>query len=101
MTFRPDWMNRLRVTYRGERDRFDGNTTNAYQNQIDDYAVVDWISRKKLSKKGTLSFGINNLFNKQYHNVFTQTVVTARVYDNTRYAASSGATAFVSYEHAW
>jgi iron complex outermembrane receptor protein len=98
---RADWTNRLQVTYSGERDRFNGNTTNAYQNRINDYAVVDWISQKKLGKRGTLSFGVNNLLNKQYHNVFAQTLVTARVYDNTRYAASTGATAFVSYQHAW
>lgn len=97
----PDWTNRVQVTYSGKRDRFGGDTSNTYQNPIDDYAVVDWLSQKRLSKQGKLVFGINNLFNKQYHNVFAQTVVTPGVYDNTRYAASTGATAHISYKHAW
>lgn len=97
----PDWMNRVQLTYSAERDRFDGNTTGTYQNRIDDYALVDWVSRLKLSKKGDLSFGVSNLFNKQYHNVFAQTVVTPGVYGNDVYAAASGATAFVSYKHTW
>lgn len=97
----PTWMNRLQVTYSGMRDRFNGNTTNLYKNRIEDYAVLDWLSQYRLSKRGTLTFGINNLLNKQYHNVFAQTLVTPGVYDNTRYAAASGATAHVSYRHAW
>lgn len=97
----PTWMNRLQLTYSGVRDRFNGNTTNLYKNRIEDYAVLDWLSQYRLSTRGTLTFGINNLFNKQYHNVFAQTVVTPGVYDNTRYAAASGATAYLSYKHAW
>lgn len=97
----PTWTNRLQLTYSGVRDRFNGNTTNLYKNRIEDYAVLDWLSQYRLSTRGTLSFGINNLLNKQYHNVLAQTVVTPGVYDNTRYAAASGATAYLSYEHAW
>lgn len=97
----PTWMNRLQLTYSGERDRFNGNTTEAYKNKIEDYAVVDWLSQLKVSKRGTLTFGINNLLNKQYHNVFAQTLVTSGVYNNTRYAAASGATAHLSYKHSW
>jgi iron complex outermembrane receptor protein len=97
----PTWMNRLQVLYSGERDRFGGNTTGTYMNPIEDYAVVDWLSEKRLSKQSTLTFGINNLLNNQYHSVFAQTVVTPRVYDNTRYAAASGATAHLSYKYVW
>lgn len=97
----PDWLNRLQVTYSGERDRFNGDTTGRYKNRVEAYAVLDWLSQYRVSKRGTLTFGINNLLNKQYHNVFAQTLVTPGVYDNTRYAAASGATAHLSYRHVW
>lgn len=97
----PGWTNRVQLTYSAERDRFNGNTTTIYQNKIEDYALVDVISQKKIGKQGVLTLGVNNLFNKQYFNVFSQTVVTPGVYDNTRYAAATGATAYISYKHTW
>lgn len=97
----PHWSNRLQVLYSGKRDRFPAGSTTPYQNAIDAYAVVDWISEYRVSDKGTLKFGITNLLNNQYHSVFAQTVVTPGVYGNTAYAASPGAALHVSYKHAW
>lgn len=97
----PRWSNRLQVIYSGKRDRFAAGSTTPYQNPIDAYSIVDWISEYRVSPKGTLKFGITNLLNNQYHNVFAQTVVTPGVYGNTAYAASPGAALHVSYKHAW
>lgn len=95
------WFNRLQLAYSGVRDRFASTSTSPYQNRIEDYAVLDWMSQYKVSKKGTLTFGINNLLNRQYHNTFAQTVVTPGVYGNVAYAAASGAAFHASYKHAW
>lgn len=97
----PIWFNRLQLAYSGVRDRFPSSSTSPYQNRIEDYAVLDWMSQYKVSKQGTLTFGVNNLLNNQYHHVFSQTVVTPRVYGNTAYAAASGATLHATYKHAW
>ncbi|WP_187272337.1 TonB-dependent receptor [Zeimonas arvi] len=97
----PKWSNRLQVLYSGSRDRFDPSSTAAYQNRIEDYAILDWVSEYRIGKKGTLSFGINNLLNEQYHSTFSQTVVNPRVYGNTAYAAASGAVLHATYKHAW
>jgi iron complex outermembrane recepter protein len=97
----PMWFNRLQLAYSGVRDRFPRTSTTAYQNRIKDYAVLDWVSQYRLSRHGMLTFGINNLLNKQYHHAFAQTVVTPGVYGNVAYAAASGATAHATYKHAW
>lgn len=97
----PKWFNRLQLAYSAERDRFPATSTSPYQNRIDDYAILDWASQYKVSKQGTLAFGINNLLNKQYHNTFAQTVVTPGVYGNVAHAAASGATLHATYKHAW
>lgn len=97
----PRWSNRLQLVHSGQRDRFAPGSRTPYQNAIDSYTVVDWTSEYRLSDKGTLKFGIANLLNEQYHNVFAQTVVTPGVYGNTAFAASPGATLHVSYKHAW
>lgn len=97
----PQWFNRLQLVYSGTRDRFLATSTTPYQNRIQNYAVLDWVSQYKVSKQGLLTFGINNLLNRQYHNTFAQTVVTPGVYGNLAYAAASGATLHVTYKHAW
>lgn len=97
----PKWFNRLQLAYSAERDRFPATSTSPYQNRIDDYAILDWASQYKVSKQGTLAFGINNLLNEQYHNTFAQTVVTPGVYSNVAHAAASGATLHATYKHAW
>lgn len=97
----PQWFNRLQMVYSGTRDRFASGSTTSYQNRIEGYAVLDWVSQYKVSKQGTLKLGINNLLNKQYHNTFAQTVVTPGVYGNVAYAAASGTTLHAAYKHAW
>lgn len=97
----PAWTNRLQVVYSGVRDRFAPGSTRPYENRIEDYAVLDWISAYRVNQQGTFNFGITNLLNNQYHSTFAQTVVTPGVYGNTAYAASPGATLHVSYKHAW
>lgn len=97
----PQWFNRLQLAYSGVRDRFSSTSTTPYQNRVEDYAVLDWVSQYKVSKQGTFTFGINNLLNNQYHNSFAQTVVTPGVYGNVAYAAASGATLHATYKHAW
>lgn len=97
----PQWFNRLQLAYSGVRDRFPATSTTPYQNRIQNYAVLDWVGQYKISKQRVVTFGINNLLNRQYHNTFAQTVVTPGVYGNTAYAAASGATLHVTYKHAW
>lgn len=97
----PRWFNRFQLAYSGVRDRFLSTSSTPYQNRIEDYAVLDWISQYKVSKQGAVTFGVNNLLNKQYHNNFAQTVVTPGVYGNVAYAAASGAVLHATYKHAW
>jgi len=77
------WRNRLQGLYSGKRDdAFDekpGNTGVTFGRwEVEDYLVFDWQSSKPLGP-GRLALGIENLFNEDYHNVFSQLLYSGNV----------------------
>ena len=87
----PGWRNRLQMLYSGARDR-------AFEEEVDfqeveSYIVFDLISSLEIGE-GTLSLGIQNLFNNQY---FTATSQLLRLRTNESYTAASGITFSLQY----
>lgn len=89
------WRNRLQVLYSGSRDRaFKDIGPNAYGGrEVHSYYTLDFMSNLKLGP-GTLSFGVENLLNKQYYPVTSQLMRTS---DNTSLFAARGATVNIGY----
>lgn len=88
----PGWNNRLQITYSGERTRF-GSSTAFGNRPVEDYATVDYLGSIRL-KKGTLRFGVENLFNKQY---FVRESQLLRTGNNSSYSAARGAVLSFGY----
>jgi iron complex outermembrane recepter protein len=87
----PGWRNRLQFLAVGDRDR-------AFEEAIDvlpieGYFVVDFISSIE-AFGGTVSIGIENLFNNQYLDVDSQTILG---FDPTRASAARGRTLSATY----
>lgn len=64
------WANRLQVLYSGERDAFPGSSSYA-QGRVSPYTVVDLSSRLDVGP-GSLTIGIENLFDNYYFPVRSQ-----------------------------
>ncbi|MFE1744003.1 TonB-dependent receptor domain-containing protein [Coleofasciculus sp. H7-2] len=91
----PGWLNRLQLLYSGNRDRaFDDGVDSG---KISSYVTVDYISSIRLGK-GTLSIGVQNLFNNQYFPVYSQ--YFAPFFDSSNYAGQ-GRTLSVGYQIVW
>lgn len=87
----PGWRNRFQVLAVGDRDR-------AFEEEIDalpieGYFVVDFISSIE-AFGGTVSVGIENLFNNQYLDLESQTLLG---FDPTRAPAARGRTLSLTY----
>lgn len=76
------WRNRLQALYSGNRDDAyedkPGTPTSFGRASVHPYTVVDLQSSLKLGA-GTLSVGIENLFNEDYYNVFSQLLYQGNV----------------------
>lgn len=95
---RAGWSNRLQLLYSGDRDRaFDDrinqNRVGFGERAVESYWVADWISRVEVGP-GTLSVGVQNVFNRQYYPVVSQLLRTG---GNSSYAAARGRTLSVGY----
>ena len=64
------WQARLQLLHSGNRDRFPGSTSFG-EARIDSFTTVDLSSSFDLAK-GTISVGIDNLFNEDYFPVLSQ-----------------------------
>lgn len=87
----PGWRNRFQVLAVGDRDR-------AFEEEIDTlpiegYVVVDLISSID-ALGGTISIGIENIFNNQYLDLDSQTILG---FDPTRASAARGRTLSLIY----
>jgi iron complex outermembrane recepter protein len=68
----PGWNNRLQVLFVSDRNRAVEDGTEFVTVPIEGYALVDLISSIELGK-GTLSIGLENLFNEDYATISNQT----------------------------
>ncbi|WDD99773.1 TonB-dependent receptor [Thalassomonas actiniarum] len=91
------WTSQLRLlAVSGEDYRIDGN--NAFgRRDVESYRVVDWSNQVELPK-GTLTVGIENLFNKQYYSVYSQ---LQRNGNNTSSIPGRGRLLSVNYQLTW
>lgn len=92
------WSNRLQVNYYGSRDyRLKGQDSFG-RRQVSSYTTVDLISRYELSKKDTVTVGIENLFNRDYYPLYSQLL---RNSNNTSHIPAPGVTLMATYQHRW
>ncbi len=89
-----DWQIRAQAVHSGSRSKFPGSTS-FWEGDIHSWTVVD-ISATGEVGPGTLSLGINNLFNEDY---FTHISESAQ--QDNRYSKALGATALVRYRWIW
>lgn len=68
----PGWNNRLQVLFVSDRNRAVDDGTEFVEVPIEGYTLVDFISSWELGA-GTLSFGIDNLFDEDYATISNQT----------------------------
>ena len=87
----PGWRNRFQMLYSGGRDRAFAEEVDSQE--VDPYAVFDLISSVEIGK-GTLNFGIQNIFNNQY---FTATSQLLRLRTNESLTAAPGITFSLKY----
>lgn len=92
------WNVRLQALYSGNRDDAFKDTPGAFASRkVEDYTVVDLYNRFAVGP-GTLSVGIENLLNNQYHTVFGQIL---RSGSNTSHIAARGAMLRAAYTFKW
>lgn len=93
------WSNRAQFTWFASKDyRLADGKTQFARADVDGYYTVDLVSRYKLSKKDSITLGIENLFNKYYLPLYSQLIRSGN--NNSRLPAT-GATFAISYTHRW
>lgn len=92
------WSNRLQVTYFGERDYRLKGVESFGRREVHSYTTVDLISRYAVTKKDTVTVGIENLFDRYYLPAYSQLL---RNSNNTSRLPASGAVLRVLYNHVW
>lgn len=96
------WKNRLQVLYSGDRDRafrerMNPNRVGFGERPVRSYWVADWISRVEAGP-GTLSIGVQNVFNRHYFPVVSQLLRTG---GNSSYTAARGRALNIGYTVAY
>ncbi|HET8523453.1 MAG TPA: TonB-dependent receptor [Thermomicrobiales bacterium] len=91
------WTTRLQMLYSGYRDRAVESGTAINGQKIDSYVTFDLISTVAL-ESGTLWFGIENLFNEQYHTAFYDALPNGR---NDSHLAAPGTILTIGYSMTW
>lgn len=92
------WSNRLQATYFAARD-YRLNGQNGFgRREVGSYTTLDLISRYQLSKKDTISGGVENLLNRYYFPLYSQLM---RNSNNTSRLPAAGAVLNITYSHIW
>jgi iron complex outermembrane receptor protein len=89
----PGWSNRLQVLYSGSRDRAAEDGVTYGGREVESFVVVDLLSTLKAGP-GSLGIGVENLFNEDYYNVYSQLLVNGR---NETHFKAPGRTLRLSY----
>lgn len=88
------WQNRIQVTYSGNRDEFPGSTVFG-EGPVDDVTLVDFVTVLRLPR-GTVTIGVENLFNAFYIPPINQAFN-----DDFNYIAGRGRTVSINYSVPW
>ncbi|PVY79492.1 iron complex outermembrane receptor protein [Cupriavidus alkaliphilus] len=100
LQFRPvsQWSNRVQLSYYASRDyRLNGQNSFG-RREVSSYTTVDLISRYELTRKDTITVGIENLFNRNYYPLYSQLL---RNSNNTSRLPAAGITLTAMYQHRW
>lgn len=94
----PTWNNRLQATYFAGHDyRLDG--VNSFgRRDVASYTTLDLISSYQVTKKDTVTLGIQNLLNRYYYPLYSQLL---RNSNNTSHLPAAGITVTAMYQHRW
>ncbi|MBO4120440.1 TonB-dependent siderophore receptor [Cupriavidus gilardii] len=98
--YRPvsQWSNRLQLSYYAGRDyRLNGQNSFG-RRETSSYTTLDLISRYQLTRKDTITIGIENLLNRDYYPLYSQLL---RNSNNTSRLPASGITLTAMYQHRW
>ena len=92
------WSTRLQVNYYGSSDyRIDGRESFG-RREVSSYTTADLISRYELTKRDTVTVGVENLFNRDYFPLYSQLL---RNSNNTSHIPAPGTTLMATYQHRW
>ncbi|KAA0179782.1 TonB-dependent siderophore receptor [Cupriavidus gilardii] len=100
LQYRPisQWTNRLQVSYYAGRDyRLNGQNSFG-RRDTGSYTTLDLISRYQLTRKDTITIGIENLLNRDYYPLYSQLL---RNSSNTSRLPAAGITLTAMYQHRW
>lgn len=100
LQYRPisQWTNRLQVSYYAGRDyRLNGQNSFG-RRDTGGYTTLDLISRYQLTRKDTITIGIENLLNRDYYPLYSQLL---RNSSNTSRLPAAGITLTAMYQHRW
>lgn len=93
-----NWSHKLQATaFKGKDYRLNG-VASFSRRDTSGYATVDLMSRWKMDTDSSISFGVENLFNRYYYPLYSQLL---RSDSNTSHLPASGTTLKISFAHNW
>lgn len=99
LEYRPDdaWLHRLQLNYSGARDDAYEDGVGFGGREVEAYTTLDYAARYQ-SGEHTLSLGVENLLNEDYHHVYGQLLRDGR---NTSHIPARGAFVTLGYQYQW
>ncbi len=94
----PQWNNRLQATFFAGHD-YRLNGVNSFgRRDVASYTTLDLISSYQVTRKDTVTVGIQNLLNRYYYPLYSQLL---RNSNNTSHLPAAGITLTAMYQHRW
>ncbi|QGS27717.1 TonB-dependent receptor [Cupriavidus metallidurans] len=94
----PQWNNRLQATFFAGYDYRLNGVTSFGRRDVSSYTTLDLISSYQVTKKDTVTVGIQNLLNRYYYPLYSQLL---RNSNNTSHLPAAGITLTATYQHRW
>lgn len=94
----PTWNNRLQATFFAGHDYRLNGVSSFGRRDASSYTTLDLISSYQVTKKDTVTVGIQNLLNRYYYPLYSQLL---RSSNNTSHLPAAGITFTMLYQHRW
>jgi len=94
----PTWNNRLQATFFAGYDYRLNGVDSFGRREVSSYTTLDLISSYQVSKKDTVTVGVQNLLNRDYYPLYSQLL---RNSNNTSHLPAAGITLTAMYQHRW
>ncbi len=94
----PQWNNRLQATFFAAHDYRLNGADSFGRRDVASYTTLDLISSYQVTKKDTVTVGIQNLLNRYYYPLYSQLL---RNSNNTSHLPAAGITLTAMYQHRW